>query len=86
MASTIASVGRLTKSDRRSIGIFATLGGKRAMAGSHRRAIRQERSTRPAVASVRQGAMPTPQLPMTTLVTPCHEDGVTAPSQQIRAS
>ena len=33
-----------------------------------------------------QGAMPTPQLPMMTLVTPCQEDGVTAPSQQICAS
>jgi hypothetical protein len=32
------------------------------------------------------GAMPTPQLPMITLVTPCHDDGVTAPSQQICAS
>ena len=36
--------------------------------------------------SGRQGAMPTPQLPITTLVTPCHDDGVTAPSQQICAS
>ena len=33
-----------------------------------------------------QGAMPTPQLPITTLVTPCHDEGVTAPSQQICAS
>lgn len=33
-----------------------------------------------------QGAMPTPQLPITTEVTPCHEEGVTAPSQQICAS
>jgi hypothetical protein len=33
-----------------------------------------------------QGAMPTPQLPMTTEVTPCQDDGVTAPSQQICAS
>jgi len=32
------------------------------------------------------GAMPTPQLPITTLVTPCHDEGVTAPSQQICAS
>ena len=32
------------------------------------------------------GAMPTPQLPITTLVTPCQEEGVTAPSQQICAS
>ncbi len=24
-----------------------------------------------------QGAMPTPQLPITTLVTPCHDEGVT---------
>ena len=30
--------------------------------------------------------MPTPQLPITTLVTPCHDEGVTAPSQQICAS
>ena len=29
---------------------------------------------------------PTPQLPITTLVTPCQDDGVTAPSQQIWAS
>jgi hypothetical protein len=34
----------------------------------------------------RHGAMPTPQLPMTTDVTPCQEDGVSAPSQQICAS
>ena len=33
-----------------------------------------------------QGAMPTPQLPITTEVTPCHDEGVTAPSQQICAS
>ena len=33
-----------------------------------------------------QGAMPTPQLPITTEVTPCQEEGVTAPSQQICAS
>ena len=32
------------------------------------------------------GAMPTPQLPITTEVTPCHDEGVTAPSQQICAS
>ena len=37
-------------------------------------------------ASGRHGAMPTPQLPITTEVTPCHEDGVSAPSQQICAS
>ncbi len=37
-------------------------------------------------AASRQGAMPTPQFPITTLVTPCQEDGVTAPSQQICAS
>ena len=36
--------------------------------------------------SGRQGAMPTPQLPITTLVTPCQDEGVTAPSQQICAS
>ena len=34
----------------------------------------------------RHGAMPTPQLPITTEVTPCQEEGVTAPSQQICAS
>ena len=32
------------------------------------------------------GAMPTPQLPITTEVTPCHDEGVSAPSQQICAS
>ena len=32
------------------------------------------------------GAMPTPQFPITTLVTPCQLDGVVAPSQQICAS
>ena len=34
----------------------------------------------------RQRAMPTPQLPMTTEVTPCQDVGVSAPSQQICAS
>ncbi|OGA64740.1 MAG: hypothetical protein A3G83_05380 [Betaproteobacteria bacterium RIFCSPLOWO2_12_FULL_68_20] len=34
----------------------------------------------------RQGAMPTPQLRITTVVTPCHEEGVIAPSQKIWAS
>jgi len=34
----------------------------------------------------RQGAMPTPQLPITTVVTPCQEDGVIAGSEQICAS
>ena len=33
-----------------------------------------------------QGATPTPQLPITTLVTPCHEEQVTSGSQQICAS
>jgi hypothetical protein len=33
-----------------------------------------------------QGAMPTPQFPITTVVTPCQLDGVVAPSQQIWAS
>ena len=33
-----------------------------------------------------QGAIPTPQLPITTVVTPCQLDGVVAPSQQICAS
>ena len=37
-------------------------------------------------AAGRQGAMPTPQLPITTEVTPCHDEGVSAPSQQICAS
>ena len=37
-------------------------------------------------ASGLHGAIPTPQLPITTEVTPCHDDGVTAPSQQICAS
>ena len=37
-------------------------------------------------ASGRHGAIPTPQLPITTVVTPCQEDGVVAPSQQICAS
>ena len=32
------------------------------------------------------GAMPTPQLPITTVVTPCQLEGVVAPSQQICAS
>ena len=43
------------------------------------------RNTRSASLS-RQGASVKPQLPMTTLVTPCHDEGVTAPSQQICAS
>ena len=30
----------------------------------------------------RTGAKPTPQLPITTVVTPCHDDGVTCLSQQ----
>ncbi len=34
----------------------------------------------------RHGAMPTPQLPITTEVTPCHDDGVISGSQQIWAS
>jgi hypothetical protein len=34
----------------------------------------------------RHGAIPTPQLPITTLVTPCHGEGVTAASQKICAS
>ena len=29
-----------------------------------------------ALAPRRTGAKPTPQLPMTTVVTPCHDDGV----------
>jgi hypothetical protein len=33
-----------------------------------------------------QGAMPTPQLPITTVVTPCHDEGPTEGSQQICAS
>ncbi len=37
-------------------------------------------------ASGRQGATPTPQLPMTTVVTPCHDDGVTSGSQATCAS
>jgi len=37
-------------------------------------------------AAGRQGAMPTPQLPITTEVTPCQDEGVSAPSQQICAS
>ena len=34
----------------------------------------------------RHGAIPTPQFPITTDVTPCHDDGVIPPSQQICAS
>ena len=37
-------------------------------------------------AAGRQGAMPTPQLPITTVVTPCQGDGVAALSQHIWAS
>ncbi len=37
-------------------------------------------------ASGLQGAMPTPQLPITTEVTPCQDDGEIAGSQQIWAS
>ena len=33
-----------------------------------------------------QGASPTPQLPITKLVTPCHEEEVISGSQQIWAS
>ena len=36
--------------------------------------------------SGRVGAMPKPQLPITTLVTPCQLDGVRSPSQRIWAS
>ena len=36
--------------------------------------------------SGRVGATPKPQLPMTTLVTPCQDDGVRSPSQRICAS
>ena len=34
----------------------------------------------------RVGAIPNPQLPMTTVVTPCHEDGVRSGSQSTWAS
>ncbi len=36
--------------------------------------------------SGRHGATPNPQLPMTTLVTPCHVDGVTSGSHSTWAS
>ena len=36
--------------------------------------------------SGRVGAMPKPQLPMTTVVTPCHDDGVRSGSQRTWAS
>jgi hypothetical protein len=34
----------------------------------------------------RVGAIPKPQFPITTLVTPCHDDGVRARSQKTWAS
>ena len=36
--------------------------------------------------SGRHGAIENPQLPATTLVTPCHDDGVSAGSQKTCAS
>ncbi len=45
-------------------------------------------SSTPSISSIRKsrpsgrtGAKPTPQLPMTTVVTPCHDDGDTSGSQ-----
>jgi len=37
-------------------------------------------SMRKSLPSGRTGAKPTPQLPMTTVVAPCHDDGVTSGS------
>jgi hypothetical protein len=39
------------------------------------------RRIRRSWSSGRQGAKPTPQLPMTTVVTPCQEEGVMRSSQ-----
>jgi hypothetical protein len=45
-------------------------------------------SSTPSISSIRNdcwpgrtGAKPTPQLPITSVVTPCHEDGVSSGSQ-----